>query len=344
MTNHADYKPVGRLDATTAIEHSTRIRELMEGAVDSVTIDLSGVDYVSSAGLRVLLLAAKSAKAKGGKVILAAPRPAVMDVLRMSGFPEIIEIRLEPGAASVAPGASAAPASAAPRPPAPGQAATTGGKRLTLAEELVLLVLDDESGHLVHLPASSLELALAAALVMELALEGRVDTDPAKLFVLSSDPTGNAILDDALAQIVAAEQVHPTAVWLSRLTQVGAGLSDRVINSLVTRGVLRMVEKRLLWVFKVRAYPPTSGIEEREVKSRVMALLNSDDIPETHDALLIGLLSATGILEQFLGESEHERLRARINQIAKLEEISRELARAMQDLQVALAAMYYPLA
>ena len=55
-------------------------------------------------------------------------------------------------------------------------------------------------------------------------------------------------------------------------------------------GILHPVEKRLLWVFKTRVYPPTSGLEEAEVKSRLMTLLNNDEIPDTHDALLVGLL------------------------------------------------------
>ena len=63
------------------------------GDVDSIDIDLSELDYVSSAGLRVLLVAAKAAKAKGGKVTLLAPKPATLEVLKISGFDKIFDIR-----------------------------------------------------------------------------------------------------------------------------------------------------------------------------------------------------------------------------------------------------------
>ena len=212
--------------------------------------------------------------------------------------------------------------------------------QLTLAEELVLIALDDESGSLISLPQFSLEFALAAALVMELTLVGRIDTDPEKLFVLSSEPTGNALLDDALSQISAELQVQPTGVWLRRLSQPGPALCERVIGGLVDRGVLRSVEKRLLWVFKTRVYPPTSGLEEREVKSRVMTLLNNDEIPDTRDALLIGLLRATGIIERLLSTTELHRLSPRINQISNLEEISRELSSTIAELQAVLASAF----
>ena len=212
---------------------------------------------------------------------------------------------------------------------------------LTLAEELLLMALDDERGTLMSLPPFALEVAIAAALVMELTLAGRIDTDPDKLFVLSSAPTGNVILDEALAQISASTQTQPTAVWLRRLAEPGPVLRERIIDGLVGRGVLKSVEKRLLWVFKMRVYPPTSGLEEREVKSRVMTLLNNSDIPAPRDALLMGLLRATGIIDRLLSTSEHERLRPRIDEIANVEEVNRALSHTVAELQLVLASAYF---
>ena len=56
---------------------------------------------------------------------------------------------------------------------------------LSLTEELVLVALDDDTGRLIDLLPFSLETAIAAALVMDLTLAGRIDTDPEHLFVLS---------------------------------------------------------------------------------------------------------------------------------------------------------------
>lgn len=216
-------------------------------------------------------------------------------------------------------------------------------KPLTLAEELLLVALDDDSGALIRLPPYSLEVAVAAAIVMELTLEGRVDTDPQRLFVLSSTPTGNALLDESLAEITARPETLSTADWLRWFAAPGPVLCGRVIQGLVERGVLNSVEKRLLWVFKTRVYPPTSGIEEREVKSRVHTLLNNDEIPSPREALLIGLLRAAGLLQWLLSDPELERLRPRIDQLANLEETSRALSHTVQELQLVLAtAMMHP--
>jgi hypothetical protein len=210
--------------------------------------------------------------------------------------------------------------------------------RLTLAEELALLALDDKTGKVLDLPAFALESAIAASVVMELSLEGRIDTDPDKLWVVLSRMTGDPLLDDALAKIVQEKEPQPAAYWLRRLAD--PALERRVIDRLVERGIVRSEEKRLLWVFKTRVYPPTSGIEEQEVRTRIPALLDSQDIPEAHDALLVGLMRSSGILRRLLTPADYERLRGRIDDIAQLEHVSRELSSTLTELQVALARTY----
>ena len=209
---------------------------------------------------------------------------------------------------------------------------------LTLAEELVLVALDDEHGTLLPTPTFALEHALAASLIMELTLHGRLDSDMNSVIVLSNTPTGSANLDEVLALISADKEQRSTAAWVDRLASPDSQLRNRIVKSLVDRGILSSVEKRLLWVFKRRVYPPTSGLEEREVKSRIMTLLYSDEIPEARDSLLVGLLRATGLFEHLLSGSEYQRLRRRIDQVADLEETNRSLIQTVAEMQVILAA------
>lgn len=57
-----------------------------------VTLDFSGVPYISSAGLRALLIGQKTATAKGGSMMLRNVSEMVMNVLDMSGFSNILNI------------------------------------------------------------------------------------------------------------------------------------------------------------------------------------------------------------------------------------------------------------
>lgn len=93
MSDIAKYSLVGRLDGVTSATHETALREVLLSGASQLEIDLAGLDYISSAGLRVLLMAAKSLKAKGGTVALLAPKPAVLEVLHLSGFDKLFAIR-----------------------------------------------------------------------------------------------------------------------------------------------------------------------------------------------------------------------------------------------------------
>jgi anti-anti-sigma factor len=93
MSASATYTLAGRLDGFTSAAHEAELKALLAGDASSVTIDLSQLEYVSSAGLRVLLMTAKLAKAKGGGVVLASPTSVVLDVLKISGFDKIFDIR-----------------------------------------------------------------------------------------------------------------------------------------------------------------------------------------------------------------------------------------------------------
>ncbi len=220
----------------------------------------------------------------------------------------------------------------------------TSSKKLSLSEELLLITLDDESGKLLDsIKPFSFDIAIAASLIMELTLKGKLDTDAKKLFVVSSEETGDAILDQALAIIVAEKNPQSTSDWLKRFAHYGDTLSDKVIESLVNKGVVQLVEKRLLWVLKTRAYPATSGIEESEVRSRIMQLLNNDEIPNPSDALLIGLLRATGIMNRLLSSTELVRLQNRIDQIANLEEINRSLSASVQEAWKSIISQVPPI-
>jgi anti-sigma B factor antagonist len=81
----------GRLDTNTSPELESYLRENLEGVIELV-IDLSDVQYVSSAGLRVFLYAHKELAKAGGEVILAHPNVYIADVLDATGFTEILKI------------------------------------------------------------------------------------------------------------------------------------------------------------------------------------------------------------------------------------------------------------
>lgn len=81
----------GRLDTTTSPELEKSLQENLNG-VQEVTMDFAGVEYVSSAGLRVLLSVQKRMNSAGGSMRLLHVNDSVMEVFDITGFADILTI------------------------------------------------------------------------------------------------------------------------------------------------------------------------------------------------------------------------------------------------------------
>jgi anti-anti-sigma factor len=86
------YSPAGRIDASNASSAEADLLAMLEKDGPSVIINLAQLSYLSSAGLRVMLVGAKRSKAAGGKAVILGAQPAVAEVLKMSGFDRIIPL------------------------------------------------------------------------------------------------------------------------------------------------------------------------------------------------------------------------------------------------------------
>ena len=80
----------GRLDTNTAPELDAAIKESIEGVTD-LTLDIKDLEYISSAGLRVLLSAQKTMMRQGAMKVINVQGP-VMEVLEVTGFSDILTI------------------------------------------------------------------------------------------------------------------------------------------------------------------------------------------------------------------------------------------------------------
>ncbi len=81
----------GRLDTTTAPEFEKSLKESINGVTD-LTINFEGLDYISSAGLRVLLSAQKMMNASGGKMKVIGANDIVKEIFDVTGFSDILTI------------------------------------------------------------------------------------------------------------------------------------------------------------------------------------------------------------------------------------------------------------
>lgn len=95
MSEHTQDQPqvfalTGRLDAVTAPDWEAKLLQLAESS-GGVQLDLSGLEYISSAGLRLILMLAKRLQAQGHSLSVSGMNDNVRHVFEMSGFLQIIQ-------------------------------------------------------------------------------------------------------------------------------------------------------------------------------------------------------------------------------------------------------------
>ncbi len=82
---------IGRLDTTTTPEVAEVLDAPLENCARCI-LDMAKMDYISSAGLRLLLLLHKRMESSGGKLLLRHIQPGVLDILGMTGFTSFLAI------------------------------------------------------------------------------------------------------------------------------------------------------------------------------------------------------------------------------------------------------------
>ena len=82
----------GRIDSSNAAEFEKSLKELTETGRHKLVLNLAGVSYMSSAGLRTLVSALKECKKKSGDVRLASPSERVAEVLSLAGLDSLFQV------------------------------------------------------------------------------------------------------------------------------------------------------------------------------------------------------------------------------------------------------------
>lgn len=84
--------PVGRIDNETSPSFQIKLLNTVGTGGAPVLLDFSAVEYISSAGLRALMMASKKSKAEGGRLAVAALTPMVQEIFTISRFSLVVQV------------------------------------------------------------------------------------------------------------------------------------------------------------------------------------------------------------------------------------------------------------
>ncbi len=205
---------------------------------------------------------------------------------------------------------------------------------LSISDQIILLALGENG--VLHRPSDrQLDYAIAGTTLIDLAFQDRIDTDLQRLFVIDQSPTGDPLLDTVLKNISAGPPDQPTSYWISEIAGYAPGLRQQLINDLLARNLIRKERGRRLLVFKSERYPPVDPMTTRNLHRRLIDVLLSSEIPAPEEVALVSLASACSLLELLLPSDSLKRIEPRIEQLAKMDLISRNVNRTLAEIQAA---------
>ena len=198
---------------------------------------------------------------------------------------------------------------------------------LTIPEEILLLSVGENGGVIPQ--DRNFEVVLAASILMDLALNNRLDSDLEKLILVSDAPLNEPVLDDALEMVFSKKEKQEPSYWISQLAVCSMAFMELLFASLVLKKVLKVENQKLLWVFSKRKYPLIKDKEIKEVKLRVREIVFNNDIPDLRDIVIISLLHYGQLLPLVFTGSEIEKYKSRIEKIAKMDLIGQAISKSL---------------
>ncbi len=207
-------------------------------------------------------------------------------------------------------------------------------RTLSLPEELILMLLNDENGYFHQVPGWNLNCAFAGAVLAELSLRNRIDTDAESLFLVDLTLTGDPILDPFLDEIISEPDERNAQYWIERLAPRAESVIDETLGRMVSLNILDAHDGDF-WTLSGKArhsdmFEATADGEEGGfVKDRIRSAIFEDRIPDPRDIILICLINTCDVFRFIfqLDEEAEEKIRFFCN----IDLLGRSMAAAVSE-------------
>lgn len=174
--------------------------------------------------------------------------------------------------------------------------------KLSLAEGLMLIALDDEEGRLLSAAEHSIDHGLLAIVILELSLIKRIGFDEGKIIVKDSTGTGNKVLDSVLQAIGGGGDTVVNTI--TKLAPQFENVQDDVIELLVQRGILKVESTKLLWIPVSERMDNANYAFEQEIRDTLKAVVQKGHSPSVAIVILMSMINNCKILGEVFREKD----------------------------------------
>ena len=205
---------------------------------------------------------------------------------------------------------------------------------LSLVDELIVMLLDENGGYFHQVPGWRLNCAVVGAVLAELSLLHRIDTDMESLFLVDPTETGDPDLDAFLKEIAQTPDQRTARYWVERLAPKAEAIIDRTLERLVDLKILEHHDgdfwtlARSVWGSEQYG-TAEEGTAGQFIKTRIGRVIFTDEIPDPRDVIIICLVNTCDVFRLIfeLDEAAEERIKL----ICKMDSIGRSIAAAVSE-------------
>lgn len=205
---------------------------------------------------------------------------------------------------------------------------------MNLAEEFALLAYGEDG--LPETDSMHLDNGLGGALLLELALAERVEVADKKVVVRDRTPTGDPLVDQALARIEADEKPRKPGHWVGKFAKDARKLT---LDRLVEQGVLVREQDKVLLVFHRTKYPTPTGLEtpaETAARQRLRAAVAAPGAVQPRTGALCALVAATDLDRKVFRDLDRKQVKARLKEISEGAWAAAAVKKTIEDIQSAI--------
>jgi Golgi phosphoprotein 3 len=209
---------------------------------------------------------------------------------------------------------------------------------LTLIDQLILLALDDHKGNLIP-DSTTFSYALAGALILELALEEKIEFSGEYVKVKDKSATGDAIRDQFLKIIEVSKKERKVRSWIDRIGQKSEQIKKETLVKLIDQRILEKREEKILWVFNVDKYPTQNPKPENQLRGRLYDIVINHHTPDLKEIMILNLIESCGLEREVFGKEHAKVFKKRMRGLKEDDQISGSVNKSIKEISEAINAM-----
>ena len=196
------------------------------------------------------------------------------------------------------------------------------------------MLLNEQTGYFHQVPGWGLNCAVVGAVLAELSLRSRIDTDLVSLILVDRTETGDLALDSILKQIADEPAQRNAQYWIERLAGQAESVIDLTLDRLVDLKILEHHDGDFWTLASAKWHEDLYGGSQKGtvgqfIKTRIVKALFTDEIPHPRDVIVICLVNTCDVF-RFMFEVDDE-TQERIEFICKMDLIGRAIAEAVEQ-------------